>query len=104
MCVHLAVRSSPASTPTTLTTAKIQLKREWSLLAIFGRANRSYHDISNTWLAHGFLSSSPTCPARQCGLCARGADDLPFHFVEAFVNGVDEISGRRRDWYGGRRS
>jgi hypothetical protein len=34
-----------------------QLKREWSLLAIFGRANRSYHDISNTWLAHGFLRS-----------------------------------------------
>jgi hypothetical protein len=34
-----------------------QLKREWSLLAIFGRAYTSYHDISNTWLAHGFLSS-----------------------------------------------
>ena len=23
----------------------------------------------NTWLAHGFLSSSPTCPATQSGLC-----------------------------------
>jgi hypothetical protein len=42
-----------------------QLKREWSLLAIFGRANRSYHDISNTWLTHGFLSSCPICPATQ---------------------------------------
>jgi hypothetical protein len=30
-----------------------------------GRANRSYHDISNTWFGHGFLSSSPTCPATQ---------------------------------------
>ena len=34
-------------------------------LANFGRANSSYHEISNTWLAHGFLSSSPTCPATQ---------------------------------------
>ena len=34
-----------------------QLKREWSRLAIFGRANRSYHDISNTWLVPGFLIS-----------------------------------------------
>jgi hypothetical protein len=34
-----------------------QLKREWSLLANFGRANWSYHEISNTWLAHGFLRS-----------------------------------------------
>jgi hypothetical protein len=45
-----------------------RLKREWSLLAIFGRANRSYRDISNTWLGHGFLSSNPTCPATQSGL------------------------------------
>ena len=44
-----------------------RLKREWSLLAIFGRANRSYRDISNTWLGHGFLSSNPTCPANQSG-------------------------------------
>jgi hypothetical protein len=40
-------------------------------------------------LRRTFLSSSPSTPARQCGLCARGADDLPFHFVEAFVNGRD---------------
>jgi hypothetical protein len=40
-------------------------KHEWSLLAIFGRANRSYRDISNTWLGHGFLSSNPTFPATQ---------------------------------------
>jgi hypothetical protein len=26
-------------------------------LANFGRANSSYHEISNTWLAHGFLRS-----------------------------------------------
>ena len=48
-----------------------QLKRDWSLLAIFGRANRSYHDISNTWLAHGFRSSSSTCPASQSRLPLR---------------------------------
>ena len=47
-----------------------RLKREWSLLAIFGRANRSYRYISNTWLGHGFLSSNPTCPATQSGLCS----------------------------------
>ena len=34
-----------------------QLKREWSLLAIVGGANRSYHHISNTWLTHGLLRS-----------------------------------------------
>src|SRR6266436_9795914 len=46
-----------------------QLKREWSLLARFGRAEANYHDISNTWLAHGYLSSSPPTPATQSGLC-----------------------------------
>src|SRR6516165_6632131 len=25
--------------------------------------------IARTWFAHAFLSSSPTTPARQCGLC-----------------------------------
>src|SRR5436305_622869 len=42
-----------------------QLKREWSLAASFGPADASYHEISNTYLAHGFLSLSPTCPAMQ---------------------------------------
>jgi hypothetical protein len=39
-----------------------QLKRESSLVASFGRANGNYHNISNTWLAHGFLSSNPLSP------------------------------------------
>jgi hypothetical protein len=38
----------------------------------FGRADESYHDISNTWLAHGFLS-----PLTQCRLCDSCAGDLP---------------------------
>ena len=50
-----------------------QLKRERSLLANFGPAGGSYHKIlkyiARTWPAHAFLSSSLTCPARQCGLC-----------------------------------
>jgi len=45
-----------------------KLKREQSLAARFGRADASYYDISSTWIADGFLSSSPTCPARQCSL------------------------------------
>jgi hypothetical protein len=55
-----------------------QLKREESLVAGFGRADGNYHNISNTWLSHGFLSSSP--PASQsilCGVisrCVRTAD------------------------------
>jgi hypothetical protein len=48
-----------------------QLKREWSLLTSFGRANGNYHDISNTWLAHGYLSSSPLTPGRQSGVRGR---------------------------------
>jgi hypothetical protein len=59
----------PALSPGCISPAP-QLKREWSLLANFGRANRSYHEISNTGLAHGFLSSSPTCPATQWSLCS----------------------------------
>jgi hypothetical protein len=39
-----------------------QLKRESSLVASFGRANGNYHNISNTWRAHGFLSSNPLSP------------------------------------------
>jgi hypothetical protein len=45
-----------------------QLKREQSLAARFGRADTSYYDISSTWIADGFLSSSPMTPARQTGL------------------------------------
>jgi hypothetical protein len=56
-----------------------RLKREWSLLAIFGRANRSYRDISNTWLGHGFLSSNPTCPATQSGLSnSKSCSQIPY--------------------------
>src|SRR5258708_4962337 len=40
-----------------------------SPVARSGRAEASCHDISNTWLAHGYSSSSPTCPARQSSLC-----------------------------------
>src|SRR5215813_9721205 len=46
-----------------------------SPVARSGRAEASCHDISNTWLAHGYSSSSLTTPATQCGLCARGADE-----------------------------
>jgi hypothetical protein len=46
-----------------------QLKREWSLVARSAELAEVYHEISDTWLAHGFLSSSPTCPASQCSLC-----------------------------------
>jgi hypothetical protein len=52
-----------------------RLKREWSLLAIFGRANRSYRDISNTWLGHGFLSPYPFAPPTlfcRGRVCRRG--------------------------------
>ena len=35
------------------------------LLAHFGRTDGDYYDFSNTSSAHGFLSSSPTCPATQ---------------------------------------
>jgi hypothetical protein len=38
----------------------------WRALA---RANRYYLNISNTWFAPGYLSSSPLTPATQCGLC-----------------------------------
>jgi len=46
-----------------------QLKRQQSPVARFGQAEASYHAISNTWLAHGYLSSSPLRPATQSGLC-----------------------------------
>jgi len=39
-----------------------------SPVARSGRAEASCHDISNTWLAHGYSSSSLTTPARQSGL------------------------------------
>src|SRR6266566_364416 len=52
-----------------------KLKREQSLAARFGRADASYYDISSTWIADGFLSSSPTCPGRQSGLHQPLADD-----------------------------
>jgi hypothetical protein len=42
---------------------------EQSLAARFHRADASYHEISNTSSAYGFLSSNLTCPANQCGLC-----------------------------------
>src|SRR6266446_10760027 len=44
-----------------------QLKRQQSPVARFGQAEASYHAISNTWLAHGYLSSSPPRPATQSG-------------------------------------
>jgi hypothetical protein len=40
-----------------------------SPVARSGRAEASCHDISNTWLAHGYSSSSLTTPATQSGLC-----------------------------------
>src|SRR5262249_18934349 len=39
-----------------------------SPVARSGRAEASCHDISNTWLAHGYSSSGLTTPARQSGL------------------------------------
>ncbi len=42
-----------------------QLKRQQSPVARFGQAEASYHAISNTCLAHGYLSSSPPRPATQ---------------------------------------
>src|SRR6516225_573555 len=36
-----------------------------SPVARSGRAEASCHDISNTWLAHGYSSSSLTTPATQ---------------------------------------
>jgi hypothetical protein len=45
-----------------------QLKRERSLPAGCGRAKGDYPNISNTWLAPGYLSSSPLTPATQSGL------------------------------------
>ena len=39
-----------------------------SLVVRSAELTRVYHDISNTWLAHGFLSSSPMTPARQTAL------------------------------------
>ena len=44
-----------------------QLKRQQSPVARFGQAEASYHAISNTCLAHGYLSSSPPRPATQSG-------------------------------------
>jgi alpha-glucosidase len=43
-------------------------KRKYSLAAPFGRAEASYHHISNTWQTHGYRSSSPLSPATQSGL------------------------------------
>jgi hypothetical protein len=45
-----------------------QLKRELVSGCECGRPSGNYQDISNIWLAHGFLSSNPLCPARQSGL------------------------------------
>src|SRR6516164_7902926 len=45
-----------------------------SPVARSGRAEASCRDISNTWLAHGYSSSSLTTPATQSGLRARGYD------------------------------
>src|SRR6516162_214166 len=39
-----------------------------SPVARSGRAEASCHDISNTWLAHGYSISSLTTPARQSRL------------------------------------
>ena len=39
-----------------------------SPVARSGRAEASCHDISNTWRAHGYSSSSLTTPATQSGL------------------------------------
>src|SRR5262249_27318256 len=39
-----------------------------SPVARSGPAEASCHDISNTWLAHGYSSSSLTTPARQSSL------------------------------------
>src|SRR5215467_1972163 len=42
-----------------------------SPVARSGRAEASCHDISNTWLAHGYSSSSLTTPATQSRLPGR---------------------------------
>jgi hypothetical protein len=47
-----------------------RLKRERSLLPSFGQANGNYHNISNTWLGYGFLSSSPLTPATESRITA----------------------------------
>jgi hypothetical protein len=39
---------------------------------------RELHEISNTWLAHGFLSSSPTCGSQSVVIrAAPGPDIVP---------------------------
>ena len=48
-------------------------------MASLGRANGNYPNISNTWLAAGYLSSSPPTPAtqsfvREISGCVRTAD------------------------------
>src|SRR4051794_19142349 len=45
----------------------------------FGRTNEVHHAISNTWIADGFLSSSPTTPASQSGLCGRCPSSIASH-------------------------
>jgi ABC transporter substrate binding protein len=67
-------------------------------VAGFGRAAASCHVISNTWLAYGFLSSSPTTPARQSGVCgvvsprgydfSEGTTDVGYTYVDKILRGA----------------
>ena len=49
----------------------IDRRRPRLLLVRSAGVTRVYHNISNTRIADGFLSSSPTTPASQSGLCGR---------------------------------
>jgi hypothetical protein len=78
-----------------------RLKREWSLLAIFGRANRSHRDISNTWLKHGFLSSNPTCHLLVAFFFWAAIDAwlrIPLHHLHCFAEGGSAVEASKTEW------
>ena len=54
----------------------------WRALA---RANRYYLNISNTWFAPGYLSSSPLTPATQSGLCEGTQARSKFPLSKSFL-------------------
>jgi hypothetical protein len=83
-----------------------QLQRAPSPVARFGRAEANCHDISNTWLARGYLSWSGT--AVPFGLNARqmeswlvhgGGNDL-LQEVFASFNCYGIPIARSRQWHG----
>src|SRR5262249_52205488 len=67
-----------------------QLKREWSLWPEFGLDPGNPRELSKGYSATTFLSSSPTCPATQSGLC--GAF-IPFM---GFASSAVRFNGRAR--------